>query len=349
MKRIIATLFLIVLMMFVTTSYAEINFEVEKTEWHDKAVYDIKDHVIHGPGNDYDWSKDEDISTIDFMPEPNITVLSNGYISKVNEEYYWAGRLGERNSILPIIPLGTTIPGDLNIYTNDYLPDLFPYSYRNQNIKYEVKKFNNEDGEVGGLKTTYGDIAKWVFGWDGSKTYIFADGINAIETNLTFSVYGHPTIPHSDTLDIVFWEDDEKFYIKNYNILISTDKESFYAAMKELEAAPKVKYRDTYLAFEQPPVVQDDRTLIPIRFLFEQMGADVGWNQETQTATVSQNNTAIAFAINETDADINGQTVTMDVPAQLINGKTMVPVRFLSENLGYTVDWDGENRIITIE
>ena len=79
------------------------------------------------------------------------------------------------------------------------------------------------------------------------------------------------------------------------------------------------------------------------------MGAEVDWNDETQTATVTQNNTAIAFAINEADADINGQTVTMDVPAQLINGKTMVPVRFLSENLGYTVEWDDENRIITIE
>ena len=81
MKRIITTLFLIVFMLFVTTAYAEIYFEVEKTEWHDKTVYDIKDHIIHGPGNNYDWSKDEDISTIDFMPEPNITVLSNGYIS----------------------------------------------------------------------------------------------------------------------------------------------------------------------------------------------------------------------------------------------------------------------------
>lgn len=39
----------------------------------------------------------------------------------------------------------------------------------------------------------------------------------------------------------------------------------------------------------------------------------------------------------------------MEVPARLINGKTMVPVRFLSEELGYTVDWDGDNRIITIK
>ena len=194
-------------------------------------------------------------------------------------------------------------------------------------------------------------IAKWVLCWDdvSKKTYIFADGINSMKTNLNFCVNAAPTLMKKDDFEILFWEDDTKFYIKNYNILLSTDKETFYAAMEELEDTPKVKYQDTYLAFEQPPVIENGRTLIPIRFLFEQMGATVDWNADTQTATISQDNTAVSFAIDDTEADVNGQTVSMDVPAQLINGKTIVPVRFLSEELGYTVDWDGENRIITIE
>ena len=121
---------------------------------------------------------------------------------------------------------------------------------------------------------------------------------------------------------------------------------------KELDAmadAPYVMYNDEILGFRQPPVIENDRTLIPIRFLFEQMGATVDWNGETQTATITQDNTAVAFSINDTEADVNGQTVSMDVPAKLINDKTMVPLRFLSEELGYTVNWDGERRIITIE
>lgn len=127
--------------------------------------------------------------------------------------------------------------------------------------------------------------------------------------------------------------------------------EELNAELQKLKSQEAVylKYNDTILASEQPPVIEDGRTLVPIRFLFEQMGATVDWNGETQTATITQNNTAVAFSIDDTEADVNGQTVSMDVPAKLVNGKTMVPVRFLSENLGYTVDWDGDNRIITIE
>lgn len=68
---------------------------------------------------------------------------------------------------------------------SDYQPDLFPYNSRHIDIKYEVAKFNDL---TFGLQS-YGDIAKWVFGWNGSdKTYIFADEINCIETNLSFCV-----------------------------------------------------------------------------------------------------------------------------------------------------------------
>lgn len=110
-----------------------------------------------------------------------------------------------------------------------------------------------------------------------------------------------------------------------------------------------VELNDTILAFEQPPIIEDGRTLVPMRFLFEQMGADVDWNAETQTAMATLNNTAVTFAIDDTEATVNNQPTTMEVPAQLVNGKTMVPLRFLSEELGYTVTWDEENRTAIIE
>ena len=110
-----------------------------------------------------------------------------------------------------------------------------------------------------------------------------------------------------------------------------------------------VELNDTLLGFETAPVIEDDRTLVPMRFLFEQMGADVEWNQETQTATATMNNTAVAFSINDTSAEVNGTAATMDVPARLINDKTMVPLRFLSEEMGYTVTWDEATRTAVIE
>ena len=116
----------------------------------------------------------------------------------------------------------------------------------------------------------------------------------------------------------------------------------------------KVELNNRILGFSQPPVMENDRTLVPMRFLFEQMGADVNWNEETQTATAtvpintdaqmrtfsSEKEKSVTFSIDDTIATVNGETATMDVPARLVNDKTMVPLRFLSENLGYNVEWD---------
>ena len=109
-----------------------------------------------------------------------------------------------------------------------------------------------------------------------------------------------------------------------------------------------VKLKDKYLGFEVAPVIESDRTLVPIRFLFESMGAVVEWDDMTQSAEISQNGKAIGFIINDNRAWINGQEFTMDVPARLINNRTMVPLRFISENLGYNVEWDEATRTAII-
>ena len=74
------------------------------------------------------------------------------------------------------------------------------------------------------------------------------------------------------------------------------------------------------------------------------MGADVEWNGETRTATATLDNTEVTFSIDDINAEVNKTPATMDVPARLVNGKTMVPLRFLSENMGYDVDWDADSR-----
>ncbi len=133
----------------------------------------------------------------------------------------------------------------------------------------------------------------------------------------------------------------------------------FNIKFKDIEAAvPKsdlrVQLNNRILGFSTPPVMEDDRMLVPMRFLFEQMGAEVNWDENTQTATATvpvstdaqlrtlgaETAKSVTFAIDNTTATVNGATTEMDVPARLVNDKTMVPLRFLSENLGCTVDWD---------
>lgn len=146
----------------------------------------------------------------------------------------------------------------------------------------------------------------------------------------------------SEVGDEILIEDYRKFY--------TCPKEEIFSQLREkLTSNPVyVKFNGNILGFETPPVIENDSTLVPMRFLFEQMGADVEWNGAMQTATATLDNKAVTFTIDDTNAEVNNIPATMEVPARLINGKTMVPLRFLSENMGYTVDWDADSRTAII-
>ena len=103
---------------------------------------------------------------------------------------------------------------------------------------------------------------------------------------------------------------------------------------------------DKILGFDQPPVTENDRTLVPMRFLMEQMGATA-----IPASADGGQDRSVTFGIDNTTATVNGSAATMDVPARLINDKTLVPLRFLSENLGFNVQWDEAIRtaIVTTE
>ena len=178
------------------------------------------------------------------------------------------------------------------------------------------------------------------------------------------------------SLDGVYWfqieypqiESDEslvEYHHLGNKILFRTDRRLFEYNIDEIKQiiidkcsleTPFVQIDDKILGFEVPPVTESDRTLVPMRFLFEQMGAEVTWNNDTQTATATlaadsvttdgiqtyglARGKSITFGIDDTTAVVNGDNAEMDVPARLVDGKTMVPLRFLSENLGYNVEWD---------
>ncbi len=150
----------------------------------------------------------------------------------------------------------------------------------------------------------------------------------------------------------IYEKDENLVIVLNHNsksIYFSVPKQQVYAELEAQKEAPYVKVADEILGFETPPVTESDRTLVPMRFLFEKLGAEVSWDQETETATAQKANTVLSFSIDQNSAVVNGQPVTMDVPARLVNDKTMVPLRFLSENLGYTVEWDEATRMATIK
>lgn len=97
------------------------------------------------------------------------------------------------------------------------------------------------------------------------------------------------------------------------------------------------------------PYIENDITLIPIRAIAEGLGCEVSWDGENQTVEIKGLNDEILLTINSSTAVVNNETVTLDVPAQVVDDRTFVPLRFISENMGAKVEWNEEANLITIE
>ena len=100
---------------------------------------------------------------------------------------------------------------------------------------------------------------------------------------------------------------------------------------------------------DQKPAIVNDRTLVPLRAIFEALKAEVAWNDETKTVTSKKGDISISLAINSDQLYQNGTPKTLDVPAQIMNGRTMVPVRAISEAFQCQVGWDQNTRTVTVE
>lgn len=108
---------------------------------------------------------------------------------------------------------------------------------------------------------------------------------------------------------------------------------------------------------QQPFIDENNRTLVPIRFIAEELGADVGWEPDTRTVTIEDKNVFIELAIGENRAktvQLTGankgkeEWKRFDTKAIIVGDRTMVPLRFISETLGCNVEWDGNKREVHI-
>ncbi|MGE5701903.1 MAG: stalk domain-containing protein [Clostridia bacterium] len=112
--------------------------------------------------------------------------------------------------------------------------------------------------------------------------------------------------------------------------------------------AVKVILNGKPLSFPVPPVIKNGTTLVPLREIFEALGASVTWNAETRTVSASKANTTIRLVIGSKTATKGKQNIALSQPAQIMNGKTFVPLRFVSEALGAQVKFDAATKTITI-
>jgi len=141
-------------------------------------------------------------------------------------------------------------------------------------------------------------------------------------------------------------------FVVNLLVVLSVNNEAL--AMKSqyqyasITKSVKVKLDGHLLNFDVPPMIINDRTLVPFRVILEALDADVGWNENTKEVTAAKGDLNIKLQIGSTEAFVNDEKTKLDVSAMIIDGRTLIPARFISEALGCSVDWDGDTRTVII-
>jgi hypothetical protein len=137
---------------------------------------------------------------------------------------------------------------------------------------------------------------------------------------------------------------------------VATEEKTEEAATETAEVAPvnndsiKVTVGDTAVVFDQEPIIKEGRTLVPLRAIFEALGATVEWNAETKTVSAKdEKGVEITLTIGSKEMKVGDKVVTLDVPAQIVKDRTLVPVRAIAEAFGAEVAWDATTKTVAIQ
>lgn len=110
----------------------------------------------------------------------------------------------------------------------------------------------------------------------------------------------------------------------------------------------KVLLNNNEIAFDVPPQIISNRTMVPMRAIFEAMGATVSWDDSTKTVRADKENSEIMMTAGQNIMFVNLSPVSLDAPPQIIDGRTLVPVRAIAESFDCDVKWDGESKTVII-
>lgn len=102
-------------------------------------------------------------------------------------------------------------------------------------------------------------------------------------------------------------------------------------------------------SYDQAPIIVNGRTLVPLRGIFETLGAKVEWDGETNSIAAVKDDTAIMLQIGLKEAYVNEDVVALEQEPIIVNDRTLVPLRFVGEALGAQVDWDGDKNLVIIK
>lgn len=225
----------------------------------------------------------------------------------------------------------------------------------------------------------YADTRKWALnGWvdyiapqiywergHKSADYItlvnwWADTLNGSDTELYIGLADYRTV---DAKKSSVWyngkEIDEQMKINESSKIISGEIHYRYSSLissnslykllsdKYENDEIKVYIKKKEITFDTPPTIENNRTLVPLRTIFEELGAVVEWGDNIVTA--KKGNTVITLTIGSNEMKVNEKVVRLEAVAQIRNSRTFVPLRAVSEAFNNNVEWNGVKRIINID
>ena len=247
----------------------------------------------------------------------------------------------------------------------------------NEAERYDITDYSyaadifNEARKSGAYITEYNGTPQFVFASPDKKEHLeakngkvklYANAYFPGESNVTvnYSIDGkwyHSSnkIPYTCNLSLSDIADGKHILsiwafdtVKSYTLYKKGDIIRFGAEVEKSQPQISVTLNGNKITFDQPPVIKDDRTLVPLRAIFEALGANVQWNGETQTVTAQKGDLKVMLKIGDNKMYAGDSVKTLDVPAQIINDRTLVPVRAISEAFECVVSWSGETKTVTI-
>lgn len=134
----------------------------------------------------------------------------------------------------------------------------------------------------------------------------------------------------------------------NVTVTPAPAKDKTEKTEKEKQGVVTVKINGKIMIADQQPIIINGRTVVPLRSIFEALGADIKWDNIKQTVHAVKDKNKVEVKIGDLTAVVNDKKVKLDQKAFMVNNRTMVPVRFVSEALGADVQWDAKNLTIHI-
>lgn len=198
-------------------------------------------------------------------------------------------------------------------------------------------------------KISNGTVVDGIF-----PVYCYAHRYNADIKKVTYFVDGKyvgmsTEIPYSTYIDAGGYSGTHKLktvvLFSDDSILTSESN----VKINEANTDVKVKISGKRIYFDQEPVIYNDRTMVPMRKIFEELGADVSWDSSTKTASGTRGDRTVEISVGSNKMYVNNKEITLDAPSFILADRTLVPVRAIAEGMGCDVDWISSSNTVTIE